>query len=165
AGRADVGDKISYTLTATNSGNVPLTGVSISDPKLGPLNCTPTQPATLAPGDTLVCTGSYTLTQGDINSGKVDNAATVDGTDTNGDPVTKTADESVPVPQAPSLALTKQGELDITVVDPADRADVGDKISYTLTATNSGNVTLTGVTISDAKLGTLNCTPNQPTTR
>src|SRR6185503_16732360 len=70
AGRADVGDKISYTLTATNSGNVTLTGVSISDPKLGPLNCTPTQPATLTPGDTLVCTGSYTLMQGDINNGK-----------------------------------------------------------------------------------------------
>jgi len=44
------------------------------------------------------------LTQGDINNGKVDNTATVNGTDTNNQPVTKTADESVPVPQVSERA-------------------------------------------------------------
>ena len=149
SGRANVGDKINYTLTATNSGNVTLTNVSISDPKLGTLSCTPPQPTTLVPNGTLSCTGSYTLTQTDIDAGKVDNTATVNGTDTNNQPVTKTADASVPVPQAPSLDLDKQGTLDKTVVPPADRVDAGDMIHYTLTATNSGNVTLTGVAISD----------------
>ena len=67
--RADVGDKVDYTLTAANVGNVTLTGVSIVDPKLGALACTPAQPATLAPGAELVCTGSYTLTQADLNGG------------------------------------------------------------------------------------------------
>src|SRR4029079_4492369 len=79
--RADVGDKINYTLKAKNTGNVTLTGVTISDPKLRTLTFTQTQPTTLAPGPQLVCTGSYTLTQDDINSGKVDNTATVNGTD------------------------------------------------------------------------------------
>ena len=68
-GRADAGDKVNYTLTAANVGNVTLTGVTISDPKLGTLVCTPPQPATLAPGEKIVCTGSYTLTQADLNSG------------------------------------------------------------------------------------------------
>ena len=45
----------------------------------------------------------------------------------------------------------------MTVVAPADRADAGDRIAYTLTATNVGNVTLTGVTVSDPKLATLGC--------
>ena len=71
ANRADAGDKVNYTLTATNVGNVTLTGVTIVDPKLGTLVCTPPQPATLAPGAQLVCTGSYTLTQADLNGGQV----------------------------------------------------------------------------------------------
>ena len=158
--RADVGDEIEYTLTATNAGNVTLTGVTIADPKLGALVCTPPQPATLAPGAQLVCTGSYTLTQADLNGGSVGNTATGDTDQT---PPT-TAIETVPLPQAPALTLTKHGVLDPTVAGPANRADVGDEIDYTLTATNAGNVTLTGVTVTDPKLGTLVCVPPQPAT-
>ena len=64
--RADAGDKVDYTLTATNAGNVTLTGVTVVDPKLGTLDCNPSQPASLAPGEQMVCTGSYTLTQADL---------------------------------------------------------------------------------------------------
>ena len=67
--------------------------------------------------------------------------------------------------QTPKLTQTKVGVLDKTVVAPNDRADAGDVINYTITATNAGNVTLTGVTVVDAKLlGTLSCTPTQPAT-
>ena len=161
ANRADVGDKVNYTLTATNAGNVTLTGVTIVDPKLGTLVCTPPQPATLAPGAQIVCTGSYTLTQADLDAGQVAE---------HGDGATATrrrrrrTGETVPLPQAPALTLAKHGALDMTVVAPANRADVGDMVNYTLTATNVGNVTLTGVTIVDPKLGALVCTPPQPAT-
>ena len=37
----------------------------------------------------------------------------------------------------------------------------GRPVRYTLTATNAGNMTLTGVTIADPKLGTLECTPGR----
>ena len=97
------------------------------------------------------CTGSYTLTQADLNAGQVVNTATADSDQT---PPTH-ATETVPLPQAPALTLVKQGTLDMTVVAPDNRADVGDKVNYTLTATNAGNVTLTGVTVGDPKLGTL----------
>ena len=160
ANRADVGDRVDYTLTATNTGNVTLTGVIVTDPKLGALVCTPPQPATLAPGAQIVCTGSYTLTQADLNNGQVTNTATTDSDQT---PPT-TAVDTVPLPQAPALILVKQGVLDTTVVAPANRADVGDQVNYTLTAANVGNVTLTGVTIVDPKLGTLVCNPPQPAT-
>ncbi len=70
------GDKINYTLTLTNDGNQTLTGVTIVDAKLGTLACT--QPATVAPGAALVCTGSYTLVLADINAGTVHNVATGD---------------------------------------------------------------------------------------
>ena len=48
------------------------------------------------------------------------------------------ATETVPLPQAPALALAKEGTLDMTVVAPSNRADVGDKVNYTLTAANVG---------------------------
>ncbi|MEZ4714191.1 MAG: hypothetical protein R3A44_43815 [Caldilineaceae bacterium] len=158
--RADVGDKISYTLVTTNTGNTTLTGVTIADVKLGTLACTPAAPATLAPGEAMKCTGSYTLIQADIDAGKVDNTANADSDQTNPTP----ASEMVAIPSAPNIALTKTGLIDRTVVAPTNRADVGDKINYTLVTTNTGNVTLTGVSISDPKLGALACTPTQPTT-
>ena len=159
-GRADAGDRIVYTLTATNSGNTTLTGVTVTDTKAGALSCTPTQPATLLPGEHITCTGSYTLTQADIDAGTVHNVATADSVETA--PVN--APKDVAITRVPALTLVKQDALDMTVVAPTTRADVGDKINYTLTATNAGNVTLTGVTIIDTKLGTLVCTPLQPVT-
>ena len=137
-----------------------LTGVTISDPKLGTLACTPPQPATLAPGAQIVCTGSYTLTQADLNSGAVHNTATADSDQT---APTQTP-STVPVPQVPSLALASRARSTRRSWRRRNRADVGDKVNYTLTATNAGNVTLTGVTIADPKLGTLGCAPPQPAT-
>ena len=107
-----------------------------------------------------MCTGSYTLTQADLNGGVVSNTATGDS----GQTAPTDATETVPLPQAPALTLVKNGALDMTVVAPTGRADAGDKVDYTLTAANVGNVTLTGVTISDPKLGALACTPTQPAT-
>ena len=91
------GVTLNYTLVATNDGNVTLHDVTITDPKLGTLTCTPAQPATLAPTATLVCTGTYAITQADINAGKVDNTGIAKSDQT---PPTETP-KDVPVPQAP----------------------------------------------------------------
>ena len=120
--------------------------MAIADPKLGTLTCT--QPVTLAPGAALSCTGSYTVTQSDLDAGVVDNVATATGTPPTGPNVTGTDDESVPSAQAAHITLVK------TAAETSfDK--VGDVIHYTLVATNDGNVTLTGVTIADPKLSTL----------
>ena len=154
--------RIDYTLTATNAGNVTLTGVTIVDPKLGALVCNPSQPATLAPGAQLVCTGSYTLTQADLNAGQVDQ---------HGDRRQRSRRRrrrrrrTVPLPRGTGADAGQAGTCSTRRWSrPTNRADVGDKVNYTLTATNAGNVTLTGVTIVDPKLGALVCTPPQPAT-
>ncbi len=159
-----VGDVINYTLVATNDGNVTLSGVSISDATLGALTCTPSQPATLAPAATLSCTGSYTIKQSDLDAGKVTNSATGSGSGPLGQPVSDTESATVNAIPNPHLSLNKSGTLNMTLVSPVDRADAGDRIDYTLTATNDGNITLTGVTIADSMLGALTCTPAQPAT-
>ena len=118
-------------------------------------------PATLAPGAQIVCTGSYTLTQADLNAGQVDNTATADS---DRDRRRRRPPRRCRCRRLRRWRWRGQGTLDPTVVAPSNRADVGDRVNYTLTATNAGNVTLTGVTIGDPKLGTLVCTPAQPAT-
>ena len=148
-----VGDVLHYTIVATNTGNVTLTGVTVSDPKLGTLVCNPVQPATLAPKATISCTGTYTVTQADLDAGKVDNTATADSNQT--PPVQGSA--TVNGRQSPALGIEKKA-------DTASYNEAGDVLHYTIVATNTGNVTLTGVTVSDPKLGTLVCNPVQPAT-
>jgi uncharacterized repeat protein (TIGR01451 family) len=79
-----VGDVINYTVVATNDGSATLSGVSISDPTVGALNCTPAQPAALAPGASLSCTGSHTVTQADLAAGSIVNTANAAGTSPSG---------------------------------------------------------------------------------
>jgi len=86
-----VGQIISYTLVAKNNSNVTLHSVSISDPKLGTLVCTPTQPATLSPGQSLSCTGSYTIQSTDITAGTLVNNASAAGLGPQNQPVSATA--------------------------------------------------------------------------
>ncbi len=148
-----VGDLIEYQMVATNTGLMTLTNVTITDhPLAGGLTCSPEQPATLAPGATLTCTGAYSLQQSDLNGGSVTNVATADADQT--DPVTDTI--TVPLSQSPALALEKS----VTSTGPYD--SVGDVIAYQLVATNTGNITLHGVSITDPKLGELTCDPVQP---
>ena len=164
--RADAGDRITYTVTVTNTGNQTLTAVSVADPRVANLDCDPltagnqTTGFTLAPGGTLTCIGSYTLTQADVTAGSVVNTATADSAET--PPTDATA--TVPLTPVPGLALTKTGVLNMAVVPPDTRADAGDQIVYTLTATNTGNVPLSGVTVSDPKLPGLVCLPAVPVT-
>ena len=59
----------------------------------------------------------------------------------------------MPLVYAPAIAIDKVF-LNVTGGDGDAPADaVGDKVNYTLTATNVGNVTLTGVTVVDPLTG------------
>ncbi len=72
-GVGDAGETVNYTLVATNTGPVTLNNVTISDPLLPSLLCTPPQPATLAPTQTLTCTGSYVITSADVLNATLSN--------------------------------------------------------------------------------------------
>ena len=125
---------------------------------------TPASPG-LAPGDSETCTANnpYTVTQADVDAGQVSDTATATGTDTPGN-ASPAASDTVVVPAepaAPSVSVVKHG----TVTPAADQHDikVGDTIDYSYTVTNTGNVTLTTVSVTDGTLGPVTCpTPAPP---
>lgn len=145
-GEGAVGDVVEYTFTATNTGNVPLTDVDIVDPLPGLSALTysewPGAPGELAPGEWVVATATYVLTQADLDEGGVDNTATVTAIPPSGDPIDASDDVTVPIDAAPAIDFVKDAEL-------SGEGAVGDEVAYTFTVTNSGNVTLTDVEIDD----------------
>ena len=148
---------INYSIVVDNTGNVTLTGVTVTDQveSYGATN------ATLVSGDingdgkldvneTWIYSASYVLTQADLDGkgggdGDLDNTATADTNETS----PKSADFAVPLVYNPDFTIDKSvtsitgGTLD-GKVDSA-----GDIINYPIVVDNSGNVTLTGVTVTD----------------
>ena len=73
---ADLGETIDYTFLATNTGNVTLTDVSVTDDRVTGMSA----PVTLAPGASHEFTSdAYTVVQADLNVGVVHNSAVADG--------------------------------------------------------------------------------------
>ena len=166
------GQVVPYTITATNTGNVPLTDVTVVDPLIaGNLVCTPAIPiASLAPGATVSCTGSYTVTQGDIdrvgsgdgiNDDVITNSADIEGTDPDGNAVVDTSSVDTTLPARSYVAeFTKTPNL--ADANGSGTGSVGEVISYNFTVTNAGNTTIQSVTIADPALPGLSCPPGGP---
>src|SRR5262249_6505362 len=102
-------------------------------------------------GQELICTGTRTLTQADIDEGSVENTATVKGTDPSEEPVEDEAEEETPLPPAPHLTLEKKAE-------ESSFDAPGQVLHYTYTVRNTGNVSVAGpVEVADDKAGEASC--------
>ncbi len=146
------GTVVTYTIAVNNSGNTALNAISVTDP-LGSVVCPSSGAATvttLAAGATENCTLSYTVPQSVLNAngggdGDIDNTATA-STTYNALPVTANDSETVGLVITPALIVEK-------IPNSVVPRNEGDIISYIYRVTNSGNVTMTNVTISDAHIG------------
>ncbi len=110
-------------------------------------------------GETWVYTGSWAVTQADIDSngtvevgdlgaGFIDNTVTSTTAEV---PTPQTSVENTPLGQAPGYTVAKAA----TGIDTAGNGVIdaaGDVIDYTVTVVNTGNQTLTGVSVSDPLL-------------
>jgi uncharacterized repeat protein (TIGR01451 family) len=151
-----VGQTITYSFAVTNEGNVPLTNVQVFDPMFNgtaPL-CTI---AVLAAGDTDTssCTATYDVTQADLDNGSITNLARAHGTPPEGvDPPNEpTSTVTVDAVQTPRMTLTKTSDWDNKPI-----TDAGTVVTYSFVVTNTGNVTLNGITVNDPMLGGYVCT-------
>ena len=143
------GTTVNYSFVVTNTGNVDLTGVTLTDaqaPPAGSLASGPTCPSTtLAAGASMTCTATYVITQADVDHGAVNDTATATGSPPailGLPPATGTANGTVTIAAAPALSLTK-------TVAPATVTAAGQTVTYSFAVTNTGNVTVHGISIAE----------------
>ena len=144
SGDVTQGDVLTFTVTVTNTGNIPLNNMTASDSMISPSsnNC-----GTVAPLGTCVLIGTYTVIAADALAGSFSNTGTGDSDET--PPV----DDVVitPVGGTPSLstakALTNNAD-----GDASGDVTQGDVLTFTVTVTNTGNIPLNNMTVSDSMI-------------
>ena len=142
-----LGEVITYMYTLYNSGSMNLTSpYSISDNVVSGINCSgATSP--LTPGSSTTCTGTYAITQFDLDYGSLTNTATA----TAGAITSPSASATIVATQNPQLNLGKTSL-------PTVAFTQGQTVIYTYTLKNTGNVTLNGpFSVTDDVLPSVNC--------
>ncbi len=143
---------LTYTITVANTGNVPLTGLSITDALLqGGSPRTLTSGPSYASGDTdldgqidatetWIYAATYAVTQPDIdNSTAFANTATFDTAETPG----QTSNAA-----ATTITVNPQLVIDKTA-NTLGPLSAGQVINYSYLVTNTGNVTISGVNVNE----------------
>ena len=143
------GDIVDYNVRVTNAGNVTLTGVTVADPLTGLGQAI----GTLAPGEYRDFQTQYAITQTDLNDqgggdGDIDNTASADSNET--DAVTSST--AFGLVYEPTLSVKKV----VVGIDEDGNGLLdkqGDVVDYEVVLKNTGNITLTGVSVADPVTG------------
>ncbi len=141
------GGSVTYTYVVTNTGNVPLSDVTIDDDTCSPISG-PSGDANTNDLLDLTETWTYECTT-DVGS-TTKNTVVVEATfgeDTVDDTDTETVTVG-PEPDVPGINVEKSA-------DPTTLGSGGGSVTYTYVVTNTGNVALSNVTIGDDKCSTI----------
>lgn len=142
---------LNYTITVRNTGNVPLTGVTLADTvtQQGATLATPT-PAYASGdsnsngavdlGETWVYRATYAATQANIDNGNpIQNSVSV-----------RTVEITTPQVATATTAISANPAMSITkTATPITANAAGQVITYSITLVNVGNITLDGITLTD----------------
>lgn len=148
---AAVGQVIPYDYMVTNSGNTTITAaISVADDKVASVSCPPLPGGGLLPGNSIQCTGNYTVLQTDVDAGSIINTASAtDGTITS--PQDSLTINYVALDGSIKLERTANIQSFFLPDTP---------IIYTYTITNIGASNLSDVVLTDSKLGQISCPQN-----
>jgi uncharacterized repeat protein (TIGR01451 family)/LPXTG-motif cell wall-anchored protein len=151
-----VGGTVSYVVTVNNTGGSVLNNLTITELVGFTLSgCTVSVPVPyLLPGQSVTCTATKTLTQADKDAGSVTNTVTATADQLNGG--SRSATVTTALASSPTLTVSV-GSL------PARSAVPGDLLTFPITVTNTGDVTLTGIDAeSEDPADDLECTTLDP---
>ncbi len=148
---SSAGTPVTFTYHVENNGNVPLTGIFVSD-SLGITVICPS--TTLAVRGQMQCGASYVTTQADVRRGRVFDIARVSSRDPAGAQITGQASDSISVEHRPAISIGK-------TASTLSFSSAGSTVTYFYEVTNTGSVTLHAVAVTDSRLGPISCP--QPT--
>ncbi|MEU4474601.1 hypothetical protein [Micromonospora sp. NPDC023888] len=173
------GDVVTYQFVVRNTGNTPLSAVTVDETDFsgtgtpGAITCG-TPPVTngdvaLPAGGSTTCTSTYTVTAADIAAGRITNTAVAAGTP----PTIPGQQPPTPVRSGPAtaeVAATRGAAITVVKSSSTDKISrPGQHVPFQFVVTNTGQVTLTGVTITDTltspasatNLGPITCDPDR----
>jgi LPXTG-site transpeptidase (sortase) family protein len=143
---------VTYSYLVTNTGSVTLTGISLSDDNDNDdMSCPGT---TLAVGASMTCSATHTFTQAELDAGG-NLSNTVTASSNEAPDATDSLD--IPIMQNPALNIEKLTNGQDADVPPGPTVMIGDPVAWTYVVTNTGNVALTNVTVTDDKGVTVTC--------
>ncbi len=151
------GDEVQYTFSIQNIGLGTISNTYILDDllPLGRADCP--NSVTLYPYATPVtCSGVYTLSQGDVDSGEVNSSATLFGTPVSfpGDTTELDIEYSVAkIDRYPEISITTSGTLAVGSDHPYE----GDDAIWSFDVKNDGNVVFKSFTVSDSMGNKVTC--------
>ena len=143
------GSTVLWTYVVTNTGDVPLTGVAVTDSKGVTVSC---PKATLAAGESMTCTGS-----GTAQIGQYQNTGTVTGQPPCGNPVSDDDPSHYYGIDDPGISIVKKTNGQDANTAPGPEIEVGDPVLWEYVVTNTGKITLTGVAVTDDKGVAVTC--------
>ncbi|AZN41232.1 DUF7507 domain-containing protein [Paenibacillus albus] len=130
------GDTITYTITIANPGTIILTGIVLTDDVLG----VAVDIGTLDPGGSQVLNFFFIVPEGTPAGSTIINTAVATSDQTNPSEATV----SVLVDPSPAISIVKTSDI--------AEAAPGEEVIFTIVVENTGNTSLTDVTVSDATL-------------
>ena len=146
-----LGSPVIWSYVVTNTGNVPLTNVSVSDSRGVAVSCPKT---TLALGETMICTAAGTVSPGQYsNTGTVNASPPTGSNATASDPshYFGQGDENA------GLHLEKLTNNEDADLPPGPTISVGSFVRWIYRVTNNGQVVLTDIVVSDDRGVFISC--------
>src|SRR5690606_22961723 len=143
-----IGDPVEWDYVVTNTGNVTLTGITVTDEPAPPDGITCPQTA-LPAGAAMTCTATGTAAAGPFA-----NTAQVEATPASGGTVTD-SDPSHHFGVEPGIDIEKATNGEDADDAPGPYVPVGDPVTWAYVVTNESNVPITGVAVTDDVLGTI----------
>jgi hypothetical protein len=155
------GEKITFEYLVTNTGSATSTQLAITQGSFTGSGDAPVLECpvgNVAPGASVTCTASYTVTQKDIDGGvAITNTVTAEATQAGAPATSGPATASLAVAQSPALSIVLTADVSTVVV--------GQKVGYSFVVTNTGNVTISDPGVGEidfsgtGELGEIICAP------
>jgi hypothetical protein len=146
------GGSVQWTYVVTNTGDVTLSNITVTDDILGAISCPTT---TLGVGESMTCTASGTAA-----AGQYANIGTVTGRPPVGQDVTDSDPSHYFGEFNPGIHIEKKTN-GINADDPnagdAPQLNPGDPVTWTYEVTNTGNVPLSNVNVTDDQGVAVSC--------
>lgn len=142
------GQELQFTYTVTNTGSLTLTDWKVTQTDFDgtgtppEIDC-PSEPAELAPGGSVECTGTYAITDDDLGEGSVTSTVAVsadsaEGTVTDSSTIVSMFQASGGISLVKTAALAQGGIF-----------EAGSEVTFTFKLTNTGTLNIAGATISE----------------